>query len=108
MASLLPYGEYFFISKKSFGIVEKKLVSLGHRSAPKLTAQNTSKMSNPRIDLLKEVKSTVNSATFAPSEQRIKAAKAAISQLINYVDSLEVPATKPSKKAKSQPKAAKS
>ena len=64
-------------------------------------------MSNPRIDLLKEVKTSVNSATFAPSEQRIKAAKAAISQLINYVDSLEVPATKPSKKAKSQPKAAK-
>ena len=64
-------------------------------------------MSNPRIDLLKEVKTTVNSATFAPSEQRIKAAKAAISQLINYVDSLEVPASKPSKKAKSQPKAAK-
>jgi hypothetical protein len=63
-------------------------------------------MSNTRIDLLKEVKASVNSASFAPSEQRIKAAKAAISQLINYVDSLE-----PSKKAqsktvtKSQPKA---
>ena len=62
-------------------------------------------MSNTRIDLLKEVKTSVNSATFAPSEQRIKAAKAAISQLINYVDSLEVPTPKPSKKAKSQPKA---
>ena len=65
-------------------------------------------MSNPRIDLLKEVKTTVNSATFAPSEQRIKAAKAAINQLINYVDSLEVPATKPSKKAKKSPKVTKS
>ena len=65
-------------------------------------------MSNPRIDLLKEVKTTVNSATFAPSEQRIKAAKAAISQLINYVDSLEVPASKPSKKAKKSPKVTKS
>ena len=65
-------------------------------------------MSSTRIDLLKEVKNTTNSASFAPSEQRIKAAKAAISQLINYVDSLEVPASKPSKKAKSQPKAAKS
>ena len=64
-------------------------------------------MSNPRIDLLKEVKTTVNSATFAPSEQRIKAAKAAISQLINYVDSLEVPASKPSKKAKKSPKVTK-
>ena len=63
---------------------------------------------NNRIDLLKEVKNTTNSASFAPSEQRIKAAKAAISQLINYVDSLEVPTPKPSKKAKSQPKAAKS
>ena len=65
-------------------------------------------MSNTRIDLLKEVKTSVNSATFAPSEQRIKAAKAAISQLINYVDSLEVPATKPSKKAKKSPKVTKS
>jgi hypothetical protein len=54
-------------------------------------------MSNTRIDLLKEVKASVNSASFAPSEQRIKAAKAAISQLINYVDSLE-----PSKKAQSK------
>ena len=63
---------------------------------------------NNRIDLLKEVKATTNSATFAPSEQRIKAAKAAINQLINYVDSLEVPATKPSKKAKKSPKVAKS
>ena len=65
-------------------------------------------MSNTRIDLLKEVKTSLNSATFAPSEQRIKAAKAAISQLINYVDSLEVPATKPSKKAKKSPKVTKS
>ena len=64
-------------------------------------------MSNTRIDLLKEVKASVNSASFAPSEQRIKAAKAAISQLINYVDSLEASAPKPSKKAKPQPKAAK-
>ena len=65
-------------------------------------------MSNTRIDLLKEVKTSVNSATFAPSEQRIKAAKAAINQLINYVDSLEVPASKPSKKAKKSPKVTKS
>ncbi len=63
---------------------------------------------NNRIDLLKEVKNTTNSASFAPSEQRIKAAKAAINQLINYVDSLEVPATKPSKKAKKSPKVTKS
>ena len=70
-------------------------------------------MSSTRIDLLKEVKTTVNSATFAPSEQRIKAAKAAINQLINYVDSLEAPTPKSSKKTKrkspkvtkSQPKA---
>ena len=65
-------------------------------------------MSSTRIDLLKEVKATTNSASFAPSEQRIKAAKAAINQLINYVDSLEVPATKPSKKAKKSPKVTKS
>ena len=103
-----PLRGVLFYQKKSFGIVGKKLVSLEHRSAPKSTAQNTSKMSNTRIDLLKEVKASVNSATFAPSEQRIKAAKAAISQLINYVDSLEVPASKPSKKAKKSPKVTKS
>lgn len=57
-------------------------------------------MSNTRIDLLKEVKASVNSASFAPSEQRIKAAKAAINQLINYVDSLEAPTPKSSKKTK--------
>tara|TARA_S200002703_G_scaffold1225_1_gene2098 strand:- start:3126 stop:3788 length:663 start_codon:yes stop_codon:yes gene_type:complete len=64
-------------------------------------------MSSTRIDLLKEVKASVNSASFAPSEQRIKAAKAAINQLINYVDSLEVPASKRQSKTvtKSQPKA---
>ena len=102
-----PLRGVLFYQQKKIWNCRKEASIFGASTATKLPTQNTSKMSNPRIDLLKEVKTTVNSATFAPSEQRIKAAKAAISQLINYVDSLEVPASKPSKKAKSQPKAAK-
>ena len=95
-------GVLFYQQKKFWNCREE--ASIFGADSNEAVDQNSSKMNN-RIDLLKEVKTTVNSATFAPSEQRIKAAKAAISQLINYVDSLEVPASKPSKKAKSQPKA---
>ena len=102
-----PRRGVLFYQQKKIWNCRKEASIFGASTATKLPDQNTSKMSNTRIDLLKEVKASVNSASFAPSEQRIKAAKAAISQLINYVDGLEVPASKPSKKAKSQPKAAK-
>jgi len=102
-----PLRGVLFYQQKKIWICRKEASIFGASTATKLPDQNTSKMSNTRIDLLKEVKASVNSASFAPSEQRIKAAKAAISQLINYVDSLEVPATKPSKKAKKSPKVTK-
>jgi len=108
MALLIPFRGLLFYQQKKIWICRKEASIFGASTATKLPTQNTSKMSNTRIDLLKEVKTSVNSATFAPSEQRIKAAKAAISQLINYVDSLEVPASKPSKKAKKSPKVTKS
>ena len=51
-------------------------------------------MSDVRINLLKEVKSAVNAATFAPSADRIKDAKRMVSHLMSYVESLEAPTRK--------------
>ena len=51
-------------------------------------------MSDVRINLLKEVKSAVNAATFAPSADRIADAKRMVSHLMSYVESLEAPTRK--------------
>lgn len=51
-------------------------------------------MSDVRINLLKEVKSAVNAATFSPSADRIKDAKRMVSHLMSYVESLEAPTRK--------------
>lgn len=57
-----------------------------------------------RLDLLKEVKTSVNTLFFAPSEQRRKEALASLEALVSFVEAIEVPkpkASKPvSKKAK--------
>lgn len=42
-----------------------------------------------RINLLKEVKSAVNTASFAPTTDRIEDAKKAVASLMSYVESLE-------------------
>ena len=42
-----------------------------------------------RINLLKEVKSAVNTASFAPTADRIEDAKKAVQGLMSYVESLE-------------------
>ena len=52
-----------------------------------------------RINLLKEVKSAVNTASFAPTSDRIEDAKKAVASLMSYVESLEAP--KPKRKQKS-------
>jgi hypothetical protein len=57
-----------------------------------------------RINLLKEVKSAVNTASFSPTEGRIKEAKALVSDLMSYVESLEAPKAKSSKKKRKQRK----
>lgn len=57
-----------------------------------------------RIDLLKEVKTAVNTASFSPTEGRIKEAKALVSDLMSYVESLEAPKAKSSKKKRKQRK----
>jgi hypothetical protein len=70
-----------------------------------------------RVELLKVAKSNINAAAFAPTEQRIAEAKAAIQALFNYVESLNpAPKASPDKgapkakavaKATSKPKATK-
>ena len=51
-------------------------------------------MSDVRINLLKEVKSAVNTASFAPTAERIEDAKKAVLSLMSYVESLEAPKPK--------------
>tara|TARA_R100000406_G_scaffold95606_1_gene90453 strand:- start:1280 stop:1954 length:675 start_codon:yes stop_codon:yes gene_type:complete len=51
-------------------------------------------MSDVRINLLKEVKSAVNTASFAPTADRIAEAKRQVSLLMSYVESLEAPKRK--------------
>ena len=61
-------------------------------------------MSDVRINLLKEVKSAVNTASFAPTAERIEDAKKAVLSLMSYVESLEAPSKrKASKKRKQKP-----
>jgi len=74
-------------------------------SAVKL--QTSSPMNNPisRIELLKGVKSAVNTASFAPTEGRIKEAKEAVAALMSYVESLEEGKTaKPKRRRKTKQK----
>ena len=50
-----------------------------------------------RINILKDVKTAVNTLFFAPSEQNKVEAKASIEALINFVDAIEMPKPKASK-----------
>ena len=56
-------------------------------------------MTQSRIELLSAAKSAINAASFAPTEQRINEAKAALTELFNYVESL-TPKASPDKQAK--------
>lgn len=58
-----------------------------------------------RIDLLKEVKSAVNTASFSPTTDRIEDAKKAVQTLMSYVESLEAP--KPKRRRKTKQKSSK-
>jgi len=60
-----------------------------------------------RIELLSGVKSAVNAASFAPTEGRIKEAKAAIASLMSYVESLEEGLKKPKRRRKTKQKSSK-
>lgn len=55
-------------------------------------------MSDVRIELLKAVKTTVNTASFSPTAERIEDAKRQVAKLMSYVESLEAPRRKPKQK----------
>ena len=59
-----------------------------------------------RINLLKEVKSAVNTASFAPTADRIEDAKEAVLSLMSYVEGLEE-TLKPKRRRKTKQKSAK-
>jgi len=60
-----------------------------------------------RVDILKDVKTAVNTAFFAPSEQRKAEAIASVKSLLSFVEAIEVakPKAKAKPKASAQPKA---
>ena len=59
-----------------------------------------------RVDILKDVKTAVNTAFFAPSEQRKAEAIASVKSLLSFVEAIEVakPKAKAKPKASAQPK----
>ena len=57
-----------------------------------------------RVELLKAVKSAVNAASFSTTEGRVKEAKAAVRDLMTYLDSLESAKPNASKKRKRKQK----
>ena len=68
--------------------------------------QTSSTMNNQsRINLLKEVKTAVNTASFSPTADRIEDAKKAVASLMSYVESLEAP--KPKRRRKTKQKSSK-
>lgn len=60
-----------------------------------------------RVELLKAVKSAVNAASFSTTEGRVKEAKAAVRDLMAYLDSLESAKPTASKKRKRKQKSGK-
>ena len=64
-------------------------------------------MSDVRINLLKEVKSAVNTASFAPTAERIADAKRMVSHLMSYVESLEEGLKKPKRRKTTKQKSGK-
>ena len=59
-------------------------------------------MSDVRINLLKEVKSAVNTASFAPTADRIAEAKHQVEMLMLYVESLQAPPKRKASKKRKQ------
>jgi hypothetical protein len=59
-------------------------------------------MSDVRINLLKEVKSAVNTASFAPTADRIAEAKHQVELLMLYVESLQAPPKRKASKKRKQ------
>lgn len=85
---------------QKFGDSKPIALPLDHRFESRAVSNfNSLIMSDVRIELLKAVKSAVNTASFAPTAQRIEDAKKAVASLVSYVESLEAPKRKPKQKA---------
>ena len=61
----------------------------------------------PRIELLKQLKSNVNSFAFTPTESKRKAVESSIQALQGFIEAIEVVAEKRKAKSKRKPKATK-
>ena len=73
----------------------------------KLQISSTMNNQTNRVELLKAVKSAVNAASFSTTEGRVKEAKAAVRDLMAYLDSLESAKPNASKKRKRKQKSGK-
>ena len=73
----------------------------------KLQISSTMNNQTNRVELLKAVKSAVNAASFSTTEGRVKEAKAAVRDLMAYLDSLESTKKNASKKRKRKQKSGK-
>ena len=73
----------------------------------KLQSSSTMNNQTNRVELLKAVKSAVNAASFSTTEGRVKEAKAAVRDLMAYLDSLESTKKNASKKRKRKQKSGK-
>ena len=73
----------------------------------KLQISSTMNNQTNRVELLKAVKSAVNAASFSTTEGRVKEAKAAVRDLMTYLDSLESTKKNASKKRKRKQKSGK-
>lgn len=110
MPSFTPLkGSNFFISKNRFDFYRNFPLPLPKPMALKPKVKNLSQMNEVhntnRINLLKEVKTTVNTLFFAPSEQRRKEALASLEALVSFVEAVELPQPKVAKPKVAKPAA---
>lgn len=110
MGLLTPLGVTFLSAKKDLEFSGSRLYLciVGSMVESALKLQTSSPMNNnqSRINLLKEVKSAVNTASFAPTADRIEDAKKAVLSLMSYVESLEE-GLKPKRRRKTKQKSSK-
>jgi hypothetical protein len=96
---------------QKFGSKKPIALPLDHRfeSRAESNFKSSSTMNNQtnRVELLKAVKSAVNAASFSTTEGRVKEAKAAVRDLMAYLDSLESTKKNASKKRKRKQKSGK-
>lgn len=92
-------------SKFAFSFLSIVPLSLSNSAEFKISyVMSKTSQSNPRIELLKQLKSNVNSFAFTPTESKRKAVESSIEALRGFIEAVEVVA----EKRKAKPKASKS